>query len=311
MSTYGVATAQYFLVRRNISLNDFYDTIHKRGNSVVLKYDGLAAGKGVLVCPDVNNMQNDIRDFHHTYSSRGDIIIEQLLSGYELSIIGITDGNDIVCFQPSQDHKRLLDNDEGPNTGGMGAYTPVKCCDQTLMEKINTRVIKPTLHGLQNEHFNYKGFIYFGVLVQDDIPYLLEYNVRMGDPETQTLMPSLESDLVETILAVFNNNLHAIHWEFHPKHYISISLVSGGYPNEYKTGYEISGLNMLAHEVQVFFSGVREDKYGKLLTNGGRVMNIVANGFDFHEARNLAYLEVEKIHYDGMYYRKDIGQRNL
>jgi phosphoribosylamine--glycine ligase len=256
-------------------------------------------------------MESLIDLYWDNFGEKGSLILEELLSGFEISIIGITDGKACKLFQASQDHKRLLDNDEGPNTGGMGAYTPVKLCTPDLLEKIEETIIEPTLQGLQREQLDYKGFIYFGILVQDSIPYLLEYNVRLGDPETQVLLPSLKSDLVATILETLDGNLENVSWEFSPEHFVTVALVSGGYPGTIHSGYEIKGLDRAREQALIFLSGVKLNEQQQLIKSGGRVINVVASAPEFPDALLKAYAACEKIHFENMFYRHDIGRKNL
>ena len=311
MKKYGVSTAKYTVIEKPSSKEEIYKAMLSYGYRVVLKFDGLAAGKGVFVCNDHNEINKAIDEYWLKFGSKGSVVIEELLEGPEISIIAITDGTSIKFFQPAQDHKRLLDGDNGPNTGGMGAYSPVRQCTPELFEKIRQFIVEPTLRGIREEQLDYKGFIYFGILVQGSTPYLLEYNVRMGDPETQVLLPSLESDLADAILKTLDWSLNTVKWEFSGKQYVGVALVSGGYPGTHVNGYELTGTEAISDDALLFYSAVKLGAGGKLITAGGRVLNVVASDADFESAREKAYDACEKIHFTDMFYRKDIGSRNL
>ncbi len=310
MQRYGVSTAKYKVIEAPASKEEIYKAMLSFGYKVVLKFDGLAAGKGVFVCNDHKEINAAIDDYWITYGAKGSVVIEELLEGPEISIIAITDGRSIKFFQPSQDHKRLLDGDRGPNTGGMGAYSPVKQCTAELFAKIRELIVEPTLEGIKKEALDYKGFIYFGILIQENIPYLLEYNVRMGDPETQVLLPSLKSDLLDAIFKTLDGTLEDVSWEFSEQQYVTVALVSGGYPGSYVTGYKIRGSEDVPGDVLVFYSAVKRDADENLITAGGRVLSVVAADTEFAIAQKKAYSTCANISFKDMFYRKDIGSRN-
>ncbi len=306
----GVKTPLYRKLTPPYTEQDLYDALAPFGDKVVIKYDGLAAGKGVYVCHSKTEVVNGLKDIQATYGSLAPLVIEQLLVGPELSIIGLTDGKDIRLFPVSQDHKRVLDGDAGLNTGGMGAYTPVKVCTDDVYKRIISTIVEPTMQGLQKEKIAYNGFLYFGILLELEEPYLLEYNARLGDPETEVILPALETDLLEAILLSLDGKLSQVEFVFNEDQYVDVVLCSGGYPWKYETGKEIKGLKSVPDDVIVFHSATIE-KNGILVTNGGRVLNIVGKGKSFIEAREAAYRTCKKISFDGVYYRRDIGAKNL
>jgi phosphoribosylamine--glycine ligase len=309
MNNYGVATARYETFAGNKEPQKITNFITELGGKCVIKFDGLAAGKGVFVCESFSEAQQALTEISARYGSEAAIVIEEKLEGTELSIIGITDGREIKLFQPSQDHKRLQENDRGPNTGGMGAYTPVASVTPQLIARINERIIQPTLRGISAQAFNYQGFIYFGIMISNEMPYLLEYNVRLGDPETQVLLPSLKTDLVEILLAVRDDRLRDMELTFFDEYFIDVVLVSEGYPGAYEKGLPISGLEAVPNDVQVFHAGTK--RIGNdIVTDGGRVLNIVASDTGFVSARRKVYQAIERITFHGMQYRGDIGFRN-
>lgn len=276
----------------------------------MIKYDGLAAGKGVFVCNSEHEILTAIETILERYGTADPLVFEQLLTGFELSYIGVTDGKDIRLFQASQDHKRLLDGDCGPNTGGMGAYTPVRLATPEMDELVKNTIIQPTLAGIQAENMNYRGFLYFGVMVEQGVPYLLEYNVRLGDPESEVLLPSLKSDLLAILLATLDGKLSDTEFVPNTGCFVDVVLVAGGYPDAYTRGDAISGLDILPEGVLVFHAGTKRDGEA-LVTAGGRVLNIVAHGSTFHEARTIAYQFCKTVDFAGKFYRTDIGAKNL
>lgn len=306
----GVKTPLYRKLTPPYTEQDLYDALAPFGDKVVIKYDGLAAGKGVFVCHSKTAVVNGLKDIQATYGNMVPLVIEQLLVGPELSIIGLTDGKDIRLFPVSQDHKRVLDGDAGLNTGGMGAYTPVKICTDEIYKKIISTIVEPTMQGLQKEKITYNGFLYFGILLELEEPYLLEYNARLGDPETEVILPALETDLLEAILLSLDGKLSQVDFVFNDKQFVDVVLCSDGYPGKYKTGKEISGLKNVSDDVMVFHSATKKND-DALVTSGGRVLNVVGKGKNFAEAREAAYKACGQISFGGMFYRHDIGAKNL
>ena len=307
MAKYGVATADFWVYENNI--DEAKDRIKELQGDLVIKFDGLAGGKGVYVCSTETEALEALEDLQKTYGDSAKFIIEKKLVGAEISIIGFTDGKDIQMLMPSQDHKQLNDGDTGPNTGGMGAYCPPIFYDEKLMADIRKAVVEPTLKGLQGEKLNFKGIVYFGIMITEDGPQLLEYNVRLGDPETEIILPAMKSDLLQLILSCFDGSLKEYQMEYHEGFFVDVVLASGGYPKAYEKGYPIEGLDRLSHAL-VFHAGTAL-KDGRLVTAGGRVLNIVANGKTLGSTIEKAYRECSKVTFKDIYYRKDIGKRDL
>ncbi|MEA2076887.1 MAG: phosphoribosylamine--glycine ligase [Candidatus Marinimicrobia bacterium] len=307
MKKYGVATADF----KTYSLKDDPVGMIKdlKGN-LVIKFDGLAAGKGVYVCSSEDEAFKAIHDIKMKYGENAEYLIESKLSGQELSIIGITDGRNINCLLPSQDHKAAYDGDKGPNTGGMGAYCPAPLATEKLLNEIDEKIILPTLDGIEAEGFNYKGVIYFGIMLDDDGPKLLEYNVRFGDPETEVILPSLKSDLLELIIASFEETLEDVELEFYDEYFVDVVLTSGGYPGSYEKGKAILGLKDLDESTLCFHAGTKKNEQ-KLLTSGGRVLNIVCKDKDLKKAVDTCYSEIKKVSFDKMAFRTDIAFKAL
>jgi phosphoribosylamine--glycine ligase len=305
MKKYGVSTAR-FHVFNNIA--DTKDLIKQKKGNLVIKFDGLAGGKGVFVCSNENEAWEALDQLEKKYGNNFPFIIEDKIPGDEISIIGFTDGKKIKTLQTSQDHKQLLEGDNGPNTGGMGAYTPI-ALNPELEKKIEEKVILPTLKGIKKENFDYKGVIYFGIMIKKGEPYLLEYNVRFGDPETEVLLPALKTDLYEISKACLNQELDKIEMEFIPGYFADIVLVSGSYPFSYDKGKKITGLEKVAKDILIFHAGTKKEK-SNWFTNGGRILNIVGHGASLDQALKKALDAVEKINFEGKYFRRDIGKRN-
>jgi len=304
MKKYGVSTASFQVFN---TIKEAIPIIRQKKGNLVIKFDGLAGGKGVFVCSNEEEAFKALNKLKEKYGENVAFIIEDKIPGDEVSIIAFTDGKSIKALQSSQDHKQLLEGDKGPNTGGMGAYSPVVLSEH-LKRKIQEKIITPTLDGIKKESFNYKGILYFGIMVKNSEPYLLEYNVRFGDPETEVLLPALENDLYELTEACYNQNLDKIDLKFKPGYFIDIVLVSGGYPISYEKGKEITGLEHSEDTVLLFHAGTKKEK-NKYYTAGGRVLNIVAQGDSLEEAFNKAYNTAQKIHFVGKFFRKDIGMR--
>ena len=310
MRRHGVATARAWSYRSDqlAQAQARADELH---GQVVVKYDGLAAGKGVYVCStsaEVAAALADLRSLHDGWFS---LLLEEKLTGPEVSLIGLTDGNRIRLLAPAQDHKQLLANDEGPNTGGMGAYCPVPFLDDNWLAAIRRDIIDPTLRGLQAEPFGFVGFLYFGVMLTPDGPKLLEYNVRLGDPEAEVILPALETSLLDLITATLDGTLAQTVVRQRPGAFVGLVLASGGYPAaQFPTGFPIHGLGAQGAGTQVFAGGVQAGEApGELRTAGGRVAVLVTHGPDLPTAVQLAYAEAERVYFQGKYVRPDIGQR--
>jgi phosphoribosylamine---glycine ligase len=274
----------------------------------VLKADGLAAGKGVLILNSLAEAQDELRSMlvdakFGTASAK--VVIEEFLDGIELSCFVLTDGKSYKVLPMAKDYKRIGEGDTGLNTGGMGAVSPVPFADAEFIEKIETRIVKPTIQGLKNDAIDYKGFVFIGLIKVGNDPFVIEYNVRLGDPETEVVIPRLKSDLVELFLAVANENLDEAVLEIDPRSATTVMIVSGGYPEEYGKGKVISGFE--AVEGSIAFHAGTTLKEGQAVTAGGRVIAVTSYDADFKEAIKKSYQNIAKLHFDKMYYRKDIG----
>ena len=283
--------------------------IRELGGRLVVKYDGLAAGKGVFVAGDEAEAAAAVSAVAERYGPGATYLIEERLSGPELSLLAFTDGRAVALLPTSQDHKQVGDGDRGPNTGGMGAFCPVPAVDDALLGTISREIVDPTLAGLAAEGLDYRGVLYFGVMVTAAGPRLLEYNVRMGDPETEAVLPALSSGLLDLILACLDGTVGRQRPVFRPGHFVDVVLASGGYPGEYRKGLPISGLEAAEEECLVFHSGTRRRDDGTLVTSGGRVLNVVGAGAGLDEAIAAAYRGVEQVSFEGMFCRTDIGRR--
>ncbi len=278
---------------------------------IVLKADGLAAGKGVLIC---QNHIEAVAEFelmlqHSKFGEAGKkVVVEEFLVGIELSVFVLTDGKNYVVLPEAKDYKRVGEGDKGLNTGGMGAVSPVPFADDEFMQKIEEKVIKPTISGIQQENMDYKGFVFIGLIKVGDEPLVIEYNCRMGDPETEVVIPRLKNDLAELFIATARQQLEGITIECDDRYACTIVAVSGGYPGDFQKGYEIEGLNSETESADslVFHAGTMS-AYGSVLTNGGRVLCVTSFGDSVMEAVNKSKETLETIHFDEMYYRRDIG----
>jgi phosphoribosylamine--glycine ligase len=292
--------------------------IEARGAPCVVKADGLAAGKGVVVAKTIDEAKQAVTSImqERIFGDAGNkVIIEDCLEGQEASIIVITDSKEVIPLASSQDHKRVFDNDAGPNTGGMGAYSPAPVVTKELFEEILQKIVYRTIKGLVSEGIDYQGVLYAGIMLTKDGPKVLEFNVRFGDPETQAVLPRLESDLVEAMLVTTDKRLSSLailRWDW--RACICVVCASGGYPDEYEKGKEIFGLDEAAKmkDIVVFHAGTKSliaNGKSHILTNGGRVLGITGLGNTIKEAIDKTYQAIGKIHFEGMHYRRDIGQK--
>jgi phosphoribosylamine--glycine ligase len=274
----------------------------------VLKADGLAAGKGVLIIQDLQEAQDSLREML-VDAKFGDastkVVIEEFLDGIELSCFVVTDGKSYVTLPTAKDYKRIGEGDTGLNTGGMGAVSPVPFADAEFLEKIENRIVKPTIEGLQKDNLPYKGFVFIGLIKVGNDPFVIEYNVRMGDPETEVVIPRVENDLLDILEAVGTETLDTIELKIKDEAATTIMVVSGGYPEAYEKGKEISGVEAIEDSI-VFHAGTKLDG-DKVVTNGGRVIAITSYAATYEEAIKKSYQNIAKLHFDKMYYRKDIG----
>jgi len=311
--------AKQFLIKNNIptanyrsftqeNIQDGITFLQQLKPPYVLKADGLAQGKGVLILNDLEQAKHELHQMLENKkfgNASTKVVIEEFLDGIELSCFVLTDGKNYKILPTAKDYKRVGEADKGLNTGGMGAISPVPFADEDFMQKIENKIVKPTIKGLQNDTIEYKGFIFIGLIKVQGEPYVIEYNVRMGDPETEVVLPRIKTDLIDLFLALEKQELDKIPLEIDPKSAATVMMVSGGYPEEYKNGKEIFGLDTFTDSI-VFHAGTRQEN-GKILTNGGRVLAVTSFGNDFKEALQTSYKNIEKIHFENKYYRKDIG----
>ena len=314
MKIAGVPTANY-LKFTNAMYDHAKDYLRGKKYPCVIKADGLAAGKGVRVCNNPEEAENAIKDIFVTkvYGSAGDsALIEEFLEGEEISVFAITDGENIICLPPAQDHKRVGDNDTGKNTGGMGAYAPTPFVNEELMEEIKTTIIAPTLKALNEEGKKFIGCLYAGLILTADGPKVIEFNCRFGDPETQVVLPLLEGDFLKLLYSAAYGNLEPNAVSYSQRTAVCVVAASGGYPDEYEKGFEISGLDNLSEDVIIYHAGTK-DEGGKILTNGGRVFGVTSflENNDLLEAKQKAYETINSIHFRNIYFRKDIADKAL
>ncbi|WP_446898792.1 phosphoribosylamine--glycine ligase [Clostridium sp. LBM24168] len=304
MKKYGVKTAEYESFENADSAVEY---IKRCRYPVVVKADGLAAGKGVAICENYDEAYKSIEDFMVNDIFKGSgkkIIIEEFLEGVEASILSITDGNCITPFISAKDHKQIYDSGKGPNTGGMGAIAPNPYCSEEILKDFKKNIMDPTLKGIKSENLDYKGIIFFGIMITKNGTYLLEYNVRMGDPETQAVLPLMKSDLVELIQSSLEGNLSDFNLEWNSGSCCCVVAVSNGYPLKYQVGFEIKGMESVKN---IFASGVKKDE-GIFKTNGGRVLCTYGLGKSLESAVKTAYDSLKNIEFKGKYFRSDIGE---
>tara|TARA_Y100001001_G_scaffold120645_1_gene118730 strand:+ start:256 stop:1533 length:1278 start_codon:yes stop_codon:yes gene_type:complete len=311
--------AKEFMMRHNIptaayesftseTLEKGYTFLETLNPPYVLKADGLAAGKGVLILQDLQEAKDELKSMlvdSKFGNASATVVIEEFLDGIELSCFVLTDGTNYKILPTAKDYKRIGEGDTGLNTGGMGAISPVPFADSVLMGKIERKIVKPTVDGLKTDNLPYVGFIFIGLIKVGDEPKVIEYNVRMGDPETEVVIPRLKSDLVDVLLAMANGTLDQIDLQIDERTATTVMAVSGGYPEAYEKGKEITGAENILDSI-VFHAGTKMSN-GKVVTNGGRVIAVTSFGKDFKEALKTSYQNMEKLHFDGMYYRKDLG----
>ncbi len=289
------------------NLQEGLDYIAARQPPIVLKADGLAAGKGVLILDDIDEAQREFRAMlDGKFGRAGErVVIEQFLDGIEFSVFVLTDGRDYQILPVAKDYKRIGEGDTGLNTGGMGSVSPVPFVDYTLMRKVEDRIVRPTIKGLQERRIAYRGFIFLGLINVGGDPYVIEYNCRMGDPETEVVLPRLENDLVELFLALHEGRLGQVRIEEDDRAAATVIVVSGGYPGAYEKGKPISGLSEVSGSL-LFHAGT-SDRDGEIVTSGGRVIAVTSYGDDFRTAIATSNGNAEKIRFEGSYFRRDIG----
>lgn len=310
MRKYGIPTAEF---RSFNALGHAKRYISSLNQPPVIKADGLAGGKGAIVCQTQEEALDAVENMieRKIFGEAGArLVVEELLEGEEVSILAFTDGSTIVPLEAAQDHKPIYDGDKGPNTGGMGAYTPVPIVTDKIYSTIERDILVPTVHAMNKEGRPYKGILYVGLMLTVSGPKVLEYNVRFGDPETQPLLMRFKGDLLPMLLAVAKGRLETVDFEWDPRPAVCVVMASGGYPGKYEKGEVINGLDALAEsdDLVVFHAGTAI-RQGKVVTNGGRVLGVTALGDDVQDARRRAYDTAARISFRGAYYRKDIGSK--
>ena len=307
MKKYGIPTASFKSFDKN-NYDEGVEFINKNNSPYVLKADGPAAGKGVIIVNEKVDAVNNLREMllgSKFGKSSEKVVIEEFLSGIEMSCFVLFDGVNYKILPYAKDYKRIGEADKGLNTGGMGSISPVDFLDENLKNKIKKDIIEPTINGLISEKINYVGFIFIGLINVNGQPKVIEYNVRMGDPETQVVLPRIKNDFMDLLISCTNQNLDKVKLEFDSEYYTNVVLASKGYPEDYKKGFEISGLNDVDDSI-VFHAGTSFNN-GKIVTNGGRVLSIVSSGKTMKEALKKSYKSIDKINFEGKTYRQDIG----
>ncbi len=310
----GIPTADYAMFEQYEAAMNYLDS--REDGPIVVKADGLAAGKGAIVCSNINEARDAIKRcmVYEEFGEAGNrVVIEECLVGEELSVLALTDGKTIAPLASSQDHKAVFDDDKGPNTGGMGAYSPAPLMTEDLLDEIIESVLVPTVHAMNNCGKRFKGVLYAGLMITKSGPKVLEYNVRFGDPETQPIMMRLDTDILDLLEAVCDGKLKDMDIEWKDEAAVCVVMASGGYPGKYKKDIEITGLENVseaADKAVVFHAGTKE-KSNKVVTAGGRVLGVTALGTDIPQAIENAYAAVKKIHFDGAHFRNDIGKKAL
>jgi phosphoribosylamine--glycine ligase len=281
---------------------------------VVVKADGLAAGKGVTVASSKEEALKALSDIMEAkiFGSAGNsVVIEECLTGKEVSLLAFTDSKTVIPMIPACDYKRAFDNDQGPNTGGMGSYSPPGFFNAKLTQQVMKTILQPAVEAMAQEDMPYKGILYAGLMIATNGPKVLEFNARFGDPETQATLPRLQTDLVDILLAIVDNRLSQVTVEWNNNACVGVVMASAGYPGSYKTGFTITGLDKLDEEILVFHAGTKLGENSQVYTDGGRVLTITATGKNMAEARAKVYQNLPRIHFDGCHYRKDIAAREV
>jgi phosphoribosylamine--glycine ligase len=281
---------------------------------IVVKADGLAAGKGVTVASSTEEAKKALSAImeNKVFGSAGDsVVIEECLTGKEVSLLAFTDGKTVVPMVPACDYKRVFDNDQGPNTGGMGSYSPPGFFDAKLTQQVMDTVLESAVKAMASEGIPYKGVLYAGLMIASDGPKVLEFNARFGDPETQAILPRLQTDLVDILLAIIDNRLSEISIKWNNDACVGVVMASAGYPGSYNTGFQITGLDKLDKEIMAFHAGTKLGKNSQIYTDGGRVLTVTAAGKTMTEARAKVYQNLPRIHFNGCHYRKDIAAREV
>lgn len=312
LEKYNISTASYELF---ISSQDAKAYLENQKFPVVIKADGLAAGKGVIICDSLESSYKAVDEIlvKKVFGDAGNkVVIEEFLEGEEASVLAFSDGESLLPLEPAQDHKAIYDGDKGPNTGGMGAYSPAPVITDTLTEEILENILKPTVKAMAREGRVYKGILYAGLMITREGPKVLEFNVRFGDPETQPILMRMESDIVPVFLASIDGTLNTQKIKWRNEAAVCVVMASAGYPDSYPKGEEIQGIEKLGNDnnTVVFHAGTKKTN-NKLVTNGGRVLGVTSLGYSITEAINKSYQSVSQISWENSYYRKDIGRKAL
>jgi len=313
MEKYNIPTASYKSFSKE-TIDAAFEFLKTLTPPYVIKADGLAAGKGVVICSNIEQAKQILIDMlsNAKFGKAGEkVVVEAFLSGIEMSFFIATDGESYKILPHAKDYKKIGENDKGLNTGGMGAVSPVPFVDKGLMDRIINNIVVPTLDGLKSEHINYQGFIFFGLMIVDGMPYVIEYNARMGDPETEVVLPLIKTDIIDFFQAIAHKQLHNLSFEIEEHYAATVMLTSEGYPGEYIKNKKIIIKSGIDNDCQVFHAGTIQNNNGELITNGGRVMAVTCFDKELDKALKKCYSNIEKIHFDGMYCRKDIGKDML
>ena len=302
-----IPTAQYRRFDES-QMEEGLEYLAKHALPVVLKADGLAAGKGVVICEDTMQAQQELREMlgGKFGTASHQVVVEEFLRGLEFSVFVVTDGREYQILPVAKDYKRIGEGDTGPNTGGMGSVSPVSFVDQPMMEKVVDRIIEPTIRGLSQKNIDYHGFIFFGLIEVEGEPYVIEYNCRLGDPETQVVLPRFDADLLELFEAMHHGSISKINPSIHPEYATAVILASGGYPGNYDKG-KIVTFGSDQEEIRVFHAGTTVNSSDEVITAGGRVLAACGTGPDLKASLEMSYRIAKSIEFDGKYYRKDIG----
>jgi phosphoribosylamine---glycine ligase len=309
MGRYGIPTARHQTFT-SAGINEAYQFLETLNPPYVLKADGLAAGKGVIIHQSLEDARQSLHDMlagQKFGKASEKVIVEEFLHGIELSVFALTDGKNYVILPNAKDYKRIGDGDTGPNTGGMGSVSPVPFASEEFMAKVEERIIKPTISGLQKEEIDYCGFVFFGLINCQGNPFVIEYNVRLGDPETEAIFPGIKNDLLDVFEKTVQGNIKNVRMDISGEHTVAVMLVSGGYPGKYDKGKVITGLNNVT-DCEVFHAGTTLNENGEILTNGGRVVAVTGSGSSLEQAIQKAYASIGSVKFDGKNYRSDIGK---